>query len=339
MKGIQLKEYVTGPDDLKTITLPSPSPKPDEYLIAIHASATNFFDLLQIRGKYQHQPAFPWIAGSEFSGVVLKAPTSLPSGRTPKYKAGDKVFGASQGGYATEIACTEERLRPMPEGWSFFDAAGLFVTAPTSYAGLVVRAGIKKGDWVLIHAAAGGVGLAAVQIAKAYGATVVATAGTQHKMDVARSFGADFAIDYRKSDWPEQVKKLTPKGRGVDIVYDPVGLIAQSMKCTAWNGRLLVIGFAAGEIEKMATNRILLKNVSVVGLHWGMYATNEPEMVDKVWDGIFDLMKSGKYKGTCFTDQEFVGLESVPAALKALGGRESWGKVVVKVPQEGQSKI
>jgi NADPH2:quinone reductase len=126
------------------------------------------------------------------------------------------------------------------------------------------------GDWVLVHAAAGGVGLAAVQIAKAFGATVIATAGTQHKQDVARDFGADYAIDYRQPDWPEQVKKLTPKGRGVDIVYDPVGLIAQSMKCIAWNGRLLVIGFAAGSIETMATNRILLKNVSVVGLHWGI---------------------------------------------------------------------
>ncbi|KAF2677099.1 zinc-binding alcohol dehydrogenase-like protein [Lentithecium fluviatile CBS 122367] len=339
MKGIQIKEYVKGPEDLKVIDLPTPTPKPDEYLIAIHASATNFFDLLQIRGKYQHQPPFPWVAGSEFSGVVLKAPSSLPNGRTPKFKEGDKVFGASQGGYATHIVSTEERLRPMPDGWSFMDAAGLFVTGPTSYAGLVVRAGIKKGDWVLIHAAAGGVGLAAVQIAKAYGATVIATAGNQHKMDVARSFGADYAIDYRQSDWPERVKKLTPKGRGVDIVYDPVGLIAQSMKCTAWNGRLLVIGFAAGDIEKLATNRVLLKNVSVVGLHWGMYATNEPEMVEKVWDGLFKLMSEGSYKGTVYTDKEYVGLESVPAALKALGGRDTWGKVVVKVPQEGQSKI
>ncbi|KAI4923699.1 uncharacterized protein J4E92_007673 [Alternaria infectoria] len=339
MKGIQIKEYVSGPEDLKVLDLPTPTPKSNEYLIAIHASATNFFDLLQIRGKYQHQPAFPWIAGSEFSGVVLKAPTSLAGGKTPKFKEGDKVFGASQGGYATHIVCTEERLKPVPEGWSFEDAAGVFVTAPTSYAGLVTRAGIKKGDWVLVHAAAGGVGLAAVQIAKAFGATVVATAGTSHKLDVARSFGADYAVSYRDKDWPEQVKKLTPKGRGVDIVYDPVGLIAQSMKCTAWNGRLLVIGFAAGDIEKMATNRILLKNVSVVGLHWGAYAINEPEMQDKVWDGIFQLVKEGKYKGTAFTDVEYVGLDSVPAALKALGGRNSWGKVVVKVPQEGGSKM
>jgi len=198
---------------------------------------------------------------------------------------------------------------------------------------------IITGDWVLVHAAAGGVGLAAVQIAKAFGATVVATAGTQHKLDVAKSFGADHLVDYRQKDWPDMVKKLTPKGRGVDIVYDPVGLIAQSMKCTAWNGRLLVIGFAAGDIEKMATNRILLKNVSVMGLHWGAYAINEPEMIEVVWKGLFDLMESGKFRGTCYTDKEFVGLETIPEALKALGARDTWGKVVVKVPQEGQSKL
>lgn len=192
---------------------------------------------------------------------------------------------------------------------------------------------------MLVHAAAGGVGLAAVQIAKAFGATVIATAGSQHKLDVARSFGADYAIDYRQKDWPEKVKAITPKGRGVDIVYDPVGLISQSTKCTAWNGRLLVIGFAAGDIEKVATNRMLLKNISVVGLHWGVYAVNEPETVEVVWDGIFKLIAEGKFRGTCFTDKEYAGLESIPAALKALGARETWGKVVVKVPQEGQSKL
>lgn len=227
----------------------------------------------------------------------------------------------------------------MPKGWSFFDAAGLFVTAPTSYAGLVNRANIKAGDYVLIHAAAGGVGLAAVQIAKAFGATVIATAGTARKLEVAKSFGADHVIDYRQENWPDLVKKLTPKGRGVDIVYDSVGLIAQSMKCIAWDGRLLVIGFAGGPIEKVATNRILLKNCSVVGLFWGAQAARDPAVAAKVWQGIFELMEAGKFKGTCFTDKEFVGLESVPDALSALGGRNTWGKVVVKVPHEGQSKL
>lgn len=336
MRAIQIEKYVSGPKDLTVTDLPDPVPTADQYLIAIHATATNFFDLLQIRGKYQHQPPLPWISGSEFSGVVLSTPSSSSS---PLYKVGDRVFGASQGGYATKVAAREETLKPVPEGWSFFEAAGLFVTAPTSYGALVTRAGVKEGDWVLVHAAAGGVGLAAVQIAKAFGATVVATAGTKHKLEVAKSFGADYAIDYTDPTWPDQVKKLTPKGRGVDIVYDPVGLVDKSTKCVRWNGRILVVGFAAGAIEKLALNKVLLKNISIVGLHWGAYAINEPEQIPIVWEGLFKLIKEAKFRGTVFTDKEFVGLESVPEALESLGTRGTWGKVVVKVPQDGVSKL
>jgi NADPH2:quinone reductase len=230
---------------------------------------------------------------------------------------------------------------PVPQGWSFEDAAGLFVTAPTSYGGLVQRANIQSGDWVLVHAAAGGVGLAAVQIAKAKGATVIATAGTERKRQVAKEFGADYVIDYRDKNWPEEVKALCKQNRsgngkaGVDIVYDPVGMIEQSLKCVAWNARLLVIGFAAGKIEKIALNRVLLKNVSIVGLHWGQYANFERETVGIVWRGIFDLIAEGKFRGTAFKDESFVGLESVPRALKALGSRDTWGKVVVKIVDDG----
>jgi NADPH:quinone reductase len=203
----------------------------------------------------------------------------------------------------------------------------------------VMESDLSLGDWVLVHAAAGGVGLAAVQIAKAFGATVIATAGTEHKLDIAKRFGADYAINYRDKSWPDKVRSLTPDSRGVDIVYDPVGLITLSTKCIAWNGRLIVVGFVGGEIEKVATNRILLKNISVVGIHWGMFSVYEPQTVETVWNGLFDLMAQGKFRGTCYTDKEYVGLESVPAALKALGARDTWGKVVVKVPQDGQSKI
>ena len=233
----------------------------------------------------------------------------------------------------------EERLKPVPPGWGFLDAAGLMVTAPTSYAALVVRAGIKKGDYVLVHAAAGGVGLAAVQVAKAFGAVVIATAGSARKREVAKSFGADYGIDYNQKGWEEEVKKLTPKGRGVDIVFDPVGMVNTSLKCVAWNGRILIIGFAAGDIEKVAMNRVLLKNISVVGLHWGMYAKEEPQTVQVVWDGLFKLMKEGKFRGTEYTDRKFVGLESVGEALTMLGNRDTWGKVVVSVPQDSQSKL
>jgi NADPH2:quinone reductase len=210
---------------------------------------------------------------------------------------------------------------------------------PTSYAGLVTRANIKAGDWVLVHAAAGGVGLAAVQIAKALGATVIATAGTKHKLEVAKSFGADYGIDYNDADWPTQVKNLTPGKKGVDIVYDPVGLIDKSTKCIAWNGRLIVIGFVGGSIEKVAMNKLLLKNISVVGLHWGVYAVNEPETTEVVWEKLLEMMEKKEIRGTFYQDKEYVGLESVPAALEALGARETWGKVVVKVPQGESAKL
>ncbi|BCR91738.1 NADPH:quinone oxidoreductase family protein [Aspergillus chevalieri] len=346
MRAIQLREYVKGPLDLTVTNLSTPSPSPDHYLIEIHSAGTNFFDLLQIQGKYQHQPPFPWIGGAEFAGTILAVPTATTVSQQRRFNVGDRVFGATQGAYATHILAPEQALLPVPAGWSFEDAAGLFVTAPTSYGGLVHRANVQAGDWVLVHAAAGGVGLAAVQIAKGKGATVIATAGTERKRQIARDFGADYIIDYREKNWPEEVKKLCAANRsgngkaGVDIVYDPVGMIEASLKCVAWNARLLVIGFAAGKIEKVALNRVLLKNVSLVGVHWGQYAKFEPQTVEHVWQGIFDLVARGQFKGTAFKDESFVGLESVPRALQALGGRGTWGKVVVKViDDEAKSKL
>jgi NADPH2:quinone reductase len=336
MRAIQVQSYVSGPQDLTVTTLPNPTPSPEQYLIAIHATATNFFDLLQIRGKYQHQPPLPWISGSEFAGTILSTPPSNPN---PAFRKGAKVFGAAQGGFATHICALEAQLRPVPQGWSFLDAAGLMITAPTSYAALVTRAGVKRGDYVLIHAAAGGVGLAAVQVAKAYGATVIATAGSARKLEVAKGYGADFGVDYNQPRWEDEVKRLTPKGRGVDIVFDPVGMVNTSLRCTAWNGRIVVVGFAAGDIEKVAMNRVLLKNVSLVGLHWGMYAKEEVETVEEVWGGLFRLIEQGKFKGTVYSDRKFCGLESVGEALGMLGSRETWGKVVVEVPDGEKSKL
>ncbi|KAI9648832.1 hypothetical protein NHQ30_003473 [Ciborinia camelliae] len=311
------------------------------YLFTIQPYIAIYLFTIQSNPSTTSQPStnpHPGISGSEFSGTIISTPKSSLS---PRYKPGDRVFGASQGGYATLVCAQEASLYPVPESWSFFEAAGLFITAPTSYSALVTRAQIQSGDYVLIHAAAGGVGLAAVQIAKAFGAIVIATAGTARKLQVAREFGADHVIDYTDSSWPDQVKKLTPHDRGVDIVFDPVGLIDLSTKCTRWNGRLLVIGFAAGRIEKMPLNKVLLKNISIVGLHWGAYAQHEPEAIPRVWDGIFTLIREGRFRGTVFTDREFVGLEDVGVALGCLGGRETWGKVVVKVDRKARmgSKI
>ncbi|SMR50900.1 unnamed protein product [Zymoseptoria tritici ST99CH_1E4] len=338
MRAIQVKEYVQGPRDLTVTTLPDPTPSPDQYLISVRACAANFFDLLQIRGKYQHQPPLPWVAGAEFSGVILSTPKNSSSS-SPRFKVGDNVFGSGQGGYAYKVCAAESQLQPMPKGWNFADSAGLFVTMPTSYAALVDRAGIKKGDWVLVHAAAGGVGLAAVQIAKAFGATVIATAGTKEKLEVAKRFGADHGVDYRRDDWPAQVQALTPKKKGVDIVYDPVGLIEKSTKCIAWNGRLVVVGFAGGPIEKMATNRILLKNIAVTGLHWGAYAKFQPERIPEVWVELLRMMEEKRIVATNYSDKRYSGLESVPEALESLGSRGTWGKVVIDLPEVKESKL
>ncbi|EHK25130.1 uncharacterized protein TRIVIDRAFT_211837 [Trichoderma virens Gv29-8] len=337
MRGIEIQKYVKSPAELKVTDLPDPVPKDDEYVIEVHAAAANFFDILQVQGKYQNQPPFPWVAGAEFAGTVVATPRK--SRTKPRFAVGARVFGAAQGAFATKLCTKEVALLPVPEGWSFRDAAGLFVTAPTSYGALVVRAGVKAGDVVLVHAAAGGVGLAAVQVAKAFGATVIATASTPRKLDIAKSFGADHAVSYADPDWPAKVKALTPKSRGVDIVYDPVGLVDKSTKCTAWNGRILVVGFAAGAIEKVAMNKVLLKNISLVGIHWGAYSIHERETIPKVWEGIMQLVKEGKIRGTEYTDEEFVGLDRVKDALLALGGRGTWGKVVIKVPQEGSSRL
>lgn len=176
-------------------------------------------------------------------------------------------------------------------------------------------------------------------VAKAFGATVIATASTPHKLSIAKSFGADHTVLYTDPTWPAKVKALTPSSRGVDIVYDPVGLVDLSTKCTAWNGRILIVGFAAGKIEKVAMNKVLLKNIALVGIHWGAYTKNERETIPKVWTGIMDLVKEGKLRGTEYTDEEFVGLDRVGDALKALGGRGTWGKVVVKLPKEDGSKL
>lgn len=176
-------------------------------------------------------------------------------------------------------------------------------------------------------------------MAKAFGATVIATASTPRKLDIAKSFGADHVISYNDADWPSKVKALTPSSRGVDIVYDPVGLVDKSTKCTAWNGRILIVGFAAGSIEKVAMNKVLLKNISLVGIHWGAYATFERATVGTVWKGIMDLVAQGKLRGTEYTDEEFVGLDRISDALLALGSRGTWGKVVVKIPQEGASRL
>ncbi|GAN00615.1 NAD(P)-binding protein [Mucor ambiguus] len=328
MKAFIVDKWLKGPEELalKNVDLPA-EPKKGELQIQVKAAGLNFFDTLMIQGKYQIKPPFPFIPGGEFSGIVLKS-------TVPNFKAGDRVFGSGYS-FAEVINVPASNVLPMPKNFSFEQAAGLYITYPTSYSALVLRANLKAGEYCLVHAAAGGVGIAAVQIAKALGAKVIATAGSAEKLEIAKKFGADYAINYRDKDWTEQVKKVT-NGHGADVVYDPVGLVEASTKCTAWNGRILIIGFAQGTIEKIPTNRLLLKNISAVGLHWGAYTRNEPERIPEVWNSLFELFESGKLQPALY--EKIYTLDTIPQGMMAINDRKSYAKVVAKIGND-ESKL
>jgi len=311
------------PSELAVSELPDPKVGSGQLGIEVRAAGCNFFDILLVQGRYQVKPPFPFVPGGEVAGVVREVG---PGARG--FSVGDRVLAAVPiGGYAERAAIPAALAHAMPEAMSFEEGAAFPIVYPTSYAGLVNRAALRPGETLLVHAAAGGVGLAAVQIGKALGARVIATAGGADKLRVAEQAGADAAIDYTAEDFVLRVKELTD-GRGADVIYDSVGgdVFERSLKCIAWNGRLLVIGFASGQIPSVAANRILLKNISVVGLHWGAYARYEPARVPEAFAALFALYAEKKIQPVIF---ERFPLERVTEALAALGGRKSYGKVVL----------
>jgi NADPH2:quinone reductase len=297
--------------------------RPGTLELEVKAAGCNFFDILMMQGKYQVKPPFPFVPGAEVAGIVRAVGDGVKG-----FKKGDRVLAsAGLGGFAEIAVVPSVAAWAMPEEMSFAEGAALPIIYPTSYAGLVFRAKLEAGETLLVHAAAGGVGVAAVQIGKALGARVIATAGGPEKLEVAREAGADELIDYSKEDFVERVKQLTG-GKGADVIYDSVGgdTFDQSLKCIAWNGRLLVIGFAGGRIPEVKANRILLKQISIVGLHWGAHVQNEPARIPETFKALFDLYRKGKIKPVIF---KTYSLEEVPVALEALGSRKTWGKVIV----------
>jgi len=310
---------------------PEPTATGNQVLVDVYSAGLNFFDILQAQGKHQSQPKLPFVLGTEFAGrIAVNSP--IPKGCN--FKPGDRVFGAAQGAYADKLVVDYRGLLPLPKHMTFDQGAGLHVTWPTSYEGLVGRADLKAGEWVLVTASAGGVGMAAVQIAKALGAKVIAAAGSETKLKVSKEQGgADFAVDYTKPDWQKEVLKITG-GKGVDVVYDPVGLIRDSLKCIAWKGRAVVVGFAGGQIEKLPLNLVLLKNIAITGVHWGAYSVKEPGHIPSVWKGIFDILSSEKVLPVVFP--EVLPLEQLTDALAALENRKTWGKAVVRIRNEDE---
>ncbi|EJD51077.1 NAD(P)-binding protein [Auricularia subglabra TFB-10046 SS5] len=309
---------------------PEPKVRKDHVLVDVYSAAVNFFDTLISQGKYQIKPPHPFILGVEFAGRINKN-SPIPPGCP--FKQGDRVFGWVLSAFAERTAAPWRQVHRIPDGMSMEQAAGMYLTWPTSYEGIVGRGAVKAGEWVLIHAGAGGVGLPAIQIAKALGAKVIATAGSPAKREVCKRLGgADYAIDYNDKTWVKQVLEIT-EGKGVDVVYDPVGLIRESLKCIAWKGRAVVVGFTAGAIESLPLNLVLLKNIAIVGLNWGAYERFEIPRLDVVWQELFELIKAGKISPVVY-EQIFEGLESVPASIEAVVKRQTYGKAIVRVRKE-----
>ncbi|KAI6121667.1 hypothetical protein F5141DRAFT_1194320 [Pisolithus sp. B1] len=317
---------------------PVPTPKPDEIIVDVYSAALNFFDILQSQGKYQIKPPFPFALGAEFAGrVAIDSP--IPEGCN--LRPGDRVFGMGQGSLADKVVAKWKLTNVLPDNLTFDQGAGLYITWPTSYEALVGRAELKSGETVLVNAAAGGVGIAAVQIAKGsftpIGAIVIAAAGSSSKLDVCKQLGsADYTVDYSKPGWQKRVLQFTG-GKGVDVVFDPVGRIADSLKCIAFKGRALVIGFASGNIEKLSLNLVLLKNVSIMGLHWGLYEQKEASRIPEVWDALLGLFSSERVKPVIYS--RIYSLEKAMEGLLALERRETWGKVIVRLRDENQGIV
>src|SRR5213075_2071561 len=265
MKAVLCKQY--GPPESLTIEeLPSPKPGAGEVVVSVKAASVNFPDVLIIQNKYQFKPPLPFSPGSEMAGLIKEVGEGVKG-----YKPGDRVIAfTTYGAFAEEVKVEAARLVPMPEGMDFNSAAAFLLTYGTSDHALRDRGALKAGETLLVLGAAGGVGLAAIQIGKALGARVIACASSEEKLAVCRSHGADAGIDYVKEDLRERIKALTD-GRGVDVVYDAVGgpYTEPAFRSLAWRGRLLVVGFAAGEIPKLPLNLALLKGASVVGVFWG----------------------------------------------------------------------
>ena len=279
------------PESMVWADVALPQPGPGQVRIRNRAAGLNFFDILQVQGKYQVKPPFPFVLGAEVAGNVDVVGPGVTA-----FAPGDPVLALTfQGGLAEYSIANENRTFALPAGMEMAVAATMPVVYQTSWFALVDRAALQAGEWLLVHAGASGVGTSAMQLGKALGAKVIATAGSDEKLSFCRDNGAEHALSYADPNWVEQVKALTG-GRGADVIYDPVGgdVFDLSTKCIAPLGRLLVIGFASGRIPSIAANRILLKNISIVGAVWGGHVQGNPGYAGEAQAALTRLYEQGK---------------------------------------------
>ena len=322
MRALMCKQYGP-PESLELVTLDDPEPGPGELLIDVHAAGLNFPDVLVIAGQYQVKTEPPFIPGNEAAGVVAAVGDGVG-----RFKVGDSVIAMPRGGtFAEKCVVSEALAMPLLPGLDFAQGAGFAVTYGTSYHALRQSAGLKAGERVLVLGAAGGVGITAVEIAKAMGAEVIAAASNDDKLEFARTAGADHLINYSEGSLRDQVKALTD-GEGVDVVYDPVGgeLALQALRSLAWHGRYLVIGFASGDIPELPANIALLKEASIIGVWWGTWVAKNPAGHIQNIKELATLIGEGKLVPRI---SEKYPLEDYVDAFGAITGRRALGKVVL----------
>jgi NADPH2:quinone reductase len=318
-----------GPETMQFEDVDVSAPADGMVRIAIRASAINYFDALMVAGQYQVKPELPFVPGAEISGVVDRAPDGTG------FKKGDRVTalldsgGLTRGGYAEVADAVPASVQRLPDAMPFDDGAAFTLIFQTAWFGLHRRANLQSGETLLVHAGAGGVGSAAIQLGKAARAIVIATAGSDEKTAVCMQLGADHAINYRTQDFAEEVRRITA-GHGADVIFDPVGgdVYDRSTKCIAFEGRIIIVGFTSGRIPQAAANHVLVKNYSVVGLHWDLYSKRAPELLPATTAALTELYASGKIKPLISARMP---LAEAPKALEMVVGGKSTGKVLLTI--------
>lgn len=324
MKALLCTRYGT-PDDLEVADIADPAPAPGEAVVRVHAAALNFFDTLIIAGKYQTKPPMPFSPSAEFAGVV----ESLGEG-VASLKIGDRVLGYSRYGAARErVAIAAEKIVKIPDSLDFDRAAGLCVTYGTTLHALKDRAKLEPGETLAVLGASGGVGLAAIELGKIMGARVIACASSPEKIAFARKHGADDGIDYVADDLKEALRRVTG-GKGPDVIYDPVGgaYAEAALRAIAWEGRFLVVGFAAGDIPKLPLNLVLLKGCDVLGVFWGSWTERNPQGHRENIEQLLAWCADGKLSSHVHA---VYPLAEAAAALKAIATRQVMGKVILRL--------
>lgn len=312
------------PETLVVENVPEAAAQPGELLVDVMAAGVNFPDVLVIQNKYQFKPALPFTPGNELAGVVRAVGEGVKG-----FAAGDRVFAyVPQGAFAQQIALPASAAMKMPDAMDFDTAAALTLTYGTSYHAVVDRAQLKAGETMLVLGAAGGVGLAAIEIGKALGARVIAAASTEEKLAICRAHGADETINYSSEDLREAIKRCTG-GQGPDVVYDPVGggYTEPAFRSIGWRGRYLVIGFANGEIPKLPLNLPLLKGASVVGVFWGEFIRREPAAHQAAMQALLRWHGEGKIRPHVSATY---ALAETPQALNDMASRKVTGKIVIR---------